>query len=372
MRYILIANNKKLSKSVIENLELNPTGDIVVLFNTMMPIKYDKIKNHPRIWWIGRQLPVKEEKPGRSYAGIDLAKEHEHRLERICVHTCPQLMGDSSVDKSYLLDKVESYNFDPDKLFCMEPESNDTRKRIGYPKGKNMSSGVIVYEWIKIIKEVYDEIYLVGFTSELTKSFHNDNWEGIFFRDQIKRNLCKTIGSYELEQQKYNYIYNSLKWKSYLTSNHGDKAKDLVYSMNPESILDVGCGMNLFCNNTMEDYEGECTGLDFAGNKFDSYGDLCFGLDHIRTNQYDLVTAFDLMEHLLLSCVEPAFEEMKRVSKRFILKIDYSKSRKFVFGSNLHPTVKKEHWWMETIEKFAKKEDIKKQGRYIYGVWDKS
>ena len=154
MRYILIANNKKLSKSVIENLELNPTGDIVVLFNTMMPIKYDKIKNHPRIWWIGRQLPVKEEKPGRSYAGIDLAKEHEHRLERICVHTCPQLMGDSSVDKPYLLDKVESYNFDPDKLFCMEPESNNTRKRIGYPKGKNMSSGVIVYEWIKIIIEV--------------------------------------------------------------------------------------------------------------------------------------------------------------------------------------------------------------------------
>ena len=47
MRYILIANNKKLSKSVIENLELNPTGDIVVFTESPNMLVSRKNNNPP-------------------------------------------------------------------------------------------------------------------------------------------------------------------------------------------------------------------------------------------------------------------------------------------------------------------------------------
>lgn len=369
MRYVLIANNKTLSKDTIDNLELDPVSDIVVLFNTMIPLKYDKIKNHHRKWWIGRQLPIKEDKPGRSYAGIDDAKKYEDLFERLCVHTNPHRMPDNHEDKAYLIERLDSYNFNPDKFFTLEPESDGIRQAIGYPKGKNMSSGIIVYEYIKKTKQVYDDILLVGFTSELTKSFHNDDWEGRYFREQIKKNLCKTIGSYELEQQKYNYIYGTLKWDSYLNSNHGKNAKKYVLEMKPKSIIDIGCGMNLFCKETMADVDCPCTGLDFAGDKFDTYADICFGLEHIRYKQYDLLTAFDLMEHLLLSCVNTALEEMQRISNRFIFKIDYVKSMKYVFGSNLHPTVKRKEWWLEQISNFAIEDSIKEENRYIMGTW---
>jgi len=229
-----------------------------------------------------------------------------------------------------------------------------------------MSSGIIVYEYLKKIKEPYDDIILLGFTSELAKKFHNDDWESRYFRSQIKKNICKSIGCYENEQKKYIHIYDKLKWKSYLNGNHGKKAINIVKNIKPKKIIDVGCGPNLFCKETIGNY-CDCLGLDFAGDFFDIYGDICVGFDNIKDKEYDLVTAFDFMEHLLPSCIHQALREMKRISKHFILKIDYHQSIKVVMGSTLHPTVKPKKWWKEQISEYCS--SIQEKEGFFYGSW---
>lgn len=366
MRYILVANNKKLNSDMLKKLELDSKNDILIFFNYMWPfLTFEKLRNHPRKYYIGRQRPNKPETQHIPYAGIDIAKEHEDKFEKIIFHSHPDHMKVS--EHQIILKKaIDSFNFDPNKLDKLEPVSDGIRKAIGYPKGKNMSSGIIAYEYIKRIKELHDDILLLGFTSELAKKFHNDDWEATYFRSQIKKNICKSIGCYDNEQKKYIYIYDKLKWKSYLSGNHGKKSLDIVKSLGIKNIIDIGCGPNLFCKETIGEY-CDCTGLDFAGNFFDLYGDICVGLDTIKNKQYDLVTAFDFLEHLLPSCIHQALREMQRISSYFIFQIDYHQSIKIVLGSSLHPTVKPKKWWKEQIAEYC--DSIEEQNGYLYGKW---
>lgn len=365
MRHILIANNKKLSQKTIDDIKLGD-NDIVYLFNYMKPFfDFDQIKYHKRKIYIGRQRPIKEETVLMPYAGMDLVREHQDLFEKIIFHSCPCFLSDKHEHKQRFQHGIDVYKFDQAKLDCIEPYLTKLRSKINYPSERNMSTGLIVYEYVKQIKDLHDDILLVGFTSELARTFHDDNWEAKYFRSEIKKNLCKAIGCYDLEQQKYIHIYNK-GWKCYLHSNHGKESIHILDELSPSSIIDIGCGANLFCKETVGD-RCKCTGVDFAGSFFDLYGDICTGLETVKDKEYDMVTAFDVMEHLLLSCIDPALIEMKRISRKFIFKISYKDSINKVFGYSLHPTVRGKKWWLSKIEQYAKY--IKQDKGYIYGEW---
>lgn len=368
MRYILFANNKQISEHMVNTVKLDEKTDIVILFNSMFPLKYDHIKYFPNKWWIGRMLPIKSALPFRCFAGIDEAKEYERYFTKLIVHSCPSVFNTKTNHKQqFLQSRVDCYDFPPEKISCLEPFSDGTRKIIGYPKGKNMSSGIITYMALRKIMEPEDEIVLVGFTSELSRAFHNDNWEAEFFRYEIDKGRCKGMACYDLEREKYQKIYNELKWNTYLKGNHGATAIDIVKDMNPESIIDIGCGPNLFCKDTIKDL-CPCQGLDFAGKWQDIEADICTDLTYVRDNQYDLLTCFDTMEHLLLSCIPKALKEMSRISKRFLMQIDYNKRSSLeVLGSSLHPTVKSKKWWREQLFEYGT--DIIEKREFIYGKW---
>lgn len=366
MRYILIANNKRLNQDTINKAKIT-NDDCIIVFNYMKPFyDFPIVHNHPNKIFIGRQRPIKPATVDFPYAGIDLVREHQDKFKKIIFHSHPKFFSDNNENKQRLQKGIDKYNFDPNKLDHLEPVSNQTRKRISYPEGKNMSTGIIAYDYFQQIKNPEDTVLLIGFTSELARSFHNDNWEVVFFKKQIETKQCDAIGCCDLEQKKYQHIYQKLKWKSYLRSNHGAKAKDLVIGLNPKSILDIGCGPNLFCKETI-DSRIPCTGLDFAGTFYDIYGDICTNLNQIGNKQFDLVTAFDVMEHLLPSCIDIAFFEMQRISNKFVFKIDYKESVLKVFDSSLHQTVKSKNWWMRKIKEYSS--DAKQSGKYIYGTW---
>lgn len=367
MKYILIANNKQLTSQIVDSLTVDQQ-DIVVFFNYMWPyFQFDKLKSFQNNIFIGRQRPIKPETVKFPFAGIDLVKQNEDKFQKIIFHSHPKFFSDSSETKKRLQDGIDLYNFDPKRIDYLEPVSNGIRKKIGYPKGKNMSTGIIAYNYFQEIKNKQDEILLFGFTSELARSFHNDSWEVNYFTNQIKQNKCQSIGCCDLEQKKYEEIYNKLKWVTYLNANHGHKAKDILKSLKPNSILDIGCGPNLFCKNTVEKL-CPCIGIDFAGSYKDMYGDICLGLDKFQNKQFDLVTCFDVFEHLLPSCIETALIEMSRVSNRFLFQIDYGKPSKLsVFGSPLHQTIKHKGWWHKRIKEYTDK--INESGKYIYGNW---
>lgn len=170
------------------------------------------------------------------------------------------------------------------------------------------------------------------------------------------------------EVAKYQGIYRSPeKFATYGHSNHGRGAARLIEKWKPASIVDVGCGWNEFAAQMKAVLpEARVIGVDFA----------CPGADvtapltalPFADKEFDTLTAFDVLEHLLPAEVDAALLEMARVSHRFALSISYVASVNKWEGQTLHPTVRSEQWWITRLMR-AGAGQISKHGRYIVGSW---
>jgi len=84
-------------------------------------------------------------------------------------------------------------------------------------------------------------------------------------------------------------------------------------------------------------------GVDFACRSADIIApahDLPF-----EDKDFELITAFDMLEHLLPDEVEAVLKEFERVAKRFVFSISHVPS---VIG-DLHPTVRPIKWWKQML-----------------------
>jgi SAM-dependent methyltransferase len=169
------------------------------------------------------------------------------------------------------------------------------------------------------------------------------------------------------EIDKYNFIYsNPDQYRGYGKTNHGLGSLDLIKSNPPKSLLDVGCGFNNFCQIIKSKFNINAIGIDFACKEADI---VCSALNLPFDNKFfDLITSFDMLEHLLPEEVPACLKELSRVSNRFIFSICYRPSVITCFGENLHPTVKNENWWINEIT-LAGGVAINKFKNFIYGDW---
>ena len=169
------------------------------------------------------------------------------------------------------------------------------------------------------------------------------------------------------EQEVYELIYNDEAYFYYGRSNHGHKALEAIAKLKPTSLLDVGCGHNKFVQEIKE-LGVKAIGVDFACKSADQIADI---LDlPFKDKEFDFVTAWDVLEHLLPNQIETALLEMKRVSDRFAFTIAYDYAttpppKKFK-NHNLHQTVKKPSWWKHQIEKYA---EVIQQDELWLGKW---
>jgi len=169
------------------------------------------------------------------------------------------------------------------------------------------------------------------------------------------------------EIEKYKLIYsNPQQYSNYGHSNHGSQSLDLILNLSISSIIDVGCGFNEFCNSIRKKLNIFCLGVDFACPGADIIANAC-DLP-FNKKQFDLLTSFDMLEHLLPSEIETCLKEFNRVSKKFIFSISYRPSFITCKGYNLHPTVKQESWWIEKIQD-AGCANVLKYKNYLYGDW---
>ena len=191
-----------------------------------------------------------------------------------------------------------------------------------------------------------------------------------------------------------------------------------VLSLNPQSVLDVGCGYNEYCNSLYKEvwlrnkkiwyehkslthdmlWDGEVTtngkipvseksrwkrkshppnkeliteacetirqritdivaiGLDCS----------CPGADVLApandlpfyADSFDVITSFDTLEHIAEEEMEQVISEMHRVTKKYVLlQIDRLDHGTKIDGESLHVTMKDVHWWNNIIEQ---KFDIKR------------
>ena len=161
------------------------------------------------------------------------------------------------------------------------------------------------------------------------------------------------------EQEVYELIYADDAYSYYGKSNHGHKALKSIVALEPLSLLDVGCGHNAFVQEIKNLGIEKAIGVDFACKSADKIADIL-----------DLLTAWDVLEHLLPDQIDSALLEMQRVSNRFAFTIayDYASTpppKKFS-GHNLHQTVKEPEWWKEKIEKYA---EVTQQNDLWLGKW---
>lgn len=170
------------------------------------------------------------------------------------------------------------------------------------------------------------------------------------------------------EREKYDYIYTHTDlYKTYGRSTHGLSALSFLSKWDVESLVDIGCGHNKFKTAFIEETQcSSVTGVDFSCDSADINADaqdLPF-----EDNQFDVLTSFDMLEHLLPETVDTVLSEMARVSRRFCFSISYVKSVIKVKGLNLHPTVRTSGWWESRLVR-AGAIKISKTGKYITGEW---
>ncbi len=167
------------------------------------------------------------------------------------------------------------------------------------------------------------------------------------------------------EIEKYLGLFSSPKHKGYGHSQHGKEAVAFVREMNPKTLVDVGCGWNEFVKSVRRASKTEAIGVDFA----------CPGADltapatslPFSRKSVDVLTSFDMLEHLPHDEVDAALAEFARVSHQFIFSISYVPSVTKWKGHGLHPTVQNEAWWLERIR--AAGGVPTKRGRFILGRW---
>lgn len=156
--------------------------------------------------------------------------------------------------------------------------------------------------------------------------------------------------------------------RSYGRTTHGRKAVPRIIEMRPDSLIDVGCGWNSLKPLIMASLSIRIVGTDLS----------CPGADVLcpasrlpfLDGEFDLLTSFEVLEHVPESDVMSTLREMARVSRRFIFSIATKPSRITWQGLNLHPTVQPREWWVQKIESAGGRNVAFSDG-YLSGEWKK-
>ena len=147
---------------------------------------------------------------------------------------------------------------------------------------------------------------------------------------------------------QFNRVPNITKSFEYGTFSHGSYHLDTLLDFNPESWLDVGCGYNTLIRDVREKYVKDSWGIDFSCPAADQ---ICNVLDlPFPDKRWDLVTAFDVLEHIYPNDIDKALQEMRRVSNRFAFTICFEKAQLEHNGVNAHATIMSRLDWHKKID----------------------
>lgn len=170
------------------------------------------------------------------------------------------------------------------------------------------------------------------------------------------------------ERFKYEGIYGSPgSHPRYGHTNHGRRALPMLLRWKAASVVDVGCGHNEF----IQAFRGRRPGVPALGVDFACPGaDVRADAHHLpfADKRHDVLTSFDMLEHVPPDLVDDTLAEMARVSRRFIFSISSRESKARWQGLSLHPTIRPQEWWKERIAAVGGA-DVRETGGYLTGRW---
>lgn len=168
MDYYLIANNHKINIDSI-----NPKKeDIIILYNSQLPLKYTKILNHKN-----KILFIRKKEVGF--------------FNESTVNTNSGYYSDIFLINEYPLsdELIEEYNKKYNYTFNTYVNSKeDIDKYLTFDKKQVATTGFISFCYI-LNELTFDNIYLVGFTGAgYNTIWHSGSSEQKFYRDYIRSN----------------------------------------------------------------------------------------------------------------------------------------------------------------------------------------
>jgi len=177
-----------------------------------------------------------------------------------------------------------------------------------------------------------------------SKNVDIESLSKIYDRDYLENGIAT---------KKSNYVDYS--WNR-LGSYFQKTAKHIVNKFSPSSVLDVGCAKG-FLVKALVELGVDAYGVDpseYAFNEVpaDIKGRTVIGAAqqlHDEDNSFDLVTCFDVLEHIPEKDVPQVLSEMLRVSKQWLIIRVATKELPNDVDAN-HATIREKDWWIEKIK----------------------
>lgn len=174
--------------------------------------------------------------------------------------------------------------------------------------------------------------------------------------------------SQQLELKKYIDVYTRGTTKTlgiYGHNNWGEHIYDYIKLINPQSLLDVGCGIGVFINDMNIQFKiPKLYALDIASVRLGKHipNENINWIDSqahdipLKDSSVEYITSFDCLEHVLEEDVDSIVDEFYRIcSKGLILKIAYRQAHeRSLDGQGLHMTVRPEQWWIDKFSRLFK------------------
>ena len=129
--------------------------------------------------------------------------------------------------------------------------------------------------------------------------------------------------------------------------NHGRGAVEFVRFYNFRSIIELGCGSGEWLR-TVDPPQG--VGVDVSSPGADLTLDITRGLP-FDDDSFDLVAAFDVLEHIGFDDMISVLFEIRRIAPRAIVSIGYGPSgHKHPGVDELHRTIMDQKQWIKVIK----------------------
>jgi len=125
-------------------------------------------------------------------------------------------------------------------------------------------------------------------------------------------------------------------------NGHSNLHLETVVAMQPKSIIDYGCGKGSLVNALL------ALGVDAEG-----YDPGVAEFSHPILRTYDLLTAFDVLEHIEAEYLTSVLTEMVQAAPRALMTISLVTAKKVLSdGRNAHLIVKDADWWRAALAVF--------------------
>lgn len=184
--YFLLANNKLNLKN---NLSFDKNAQIIIFNKSIYlnQIKHNNISIISRIRTSFLKDPKIEDE---MYAGLKEIAKYQNQFKTICFYNSARYMNENI--KNLFIDKIQKFSIEKEKIIEIDKYVENLKKEIAYPKYKNMSTGLIYYNYLQK-KEPGCKILLAGFTSEVNKNYHHASWERNYFKKELNSGRCEIL-----------------------------------------------------------------------------------------------------------------------------------------------------------------------------------